>query len=176
MLSVVILDIHGISFFLFFLLSCNGGPYHASCNNQSKHIPAGMKVKSAILFSMFLIILSRPLLRNIPELVRTLQNKTLWEGIYKKKWTSHFSLKNSLGLCKPAVLTLTSCAVNHSWFFHVGLSKFDQVLTFIFGLVGNIVIKEKWIIYTERKVCTFYNHLLDARQDFSANYTVKFKH
>lgn len=36
-------------------------------------IPTGIKEKLAILFSMLLIILSRPLLRNIPELVRTLQ-------------------------------------------------------------------------------------------------------
>lgn len=36
-------------------------------------VPTGMKVKSAILFSMSLMILSRPLLKNIPELVRTLQ-------------------------------------------------------------------------------------------------------
>lgn len=35
-------------------------------------LPTGMKVKSASLFSMSLIILSWPLLRNIPELVRTL--------------------------------------------------------------------------------------------------------
>ena len=36
-------------------------------------IPTGMNVKSAILFSISLTILSCPLLRNIPELVRTLQ-------------------------------------------------------------------------------------------------------
>lgn len=35
-------------------------------------LPTGMKVKSAILFSMSLIVLSRPLARNVPELVRTL--------------------------------------------------------------------------------------------------------
>lgn len=40
-------------------------------------VPTGMKVKSAILFSMSLMILSRPLLKNIPELVRTLQIKML---------------------------------------------------------------------------------------------------
>jgi len=38
-----------------------------------KLIPTGMKVKSAILLSIFWIILSCPLFRNIPELVRTLQ-------------------------------------------------------------------------------------------------------
>lgn len=38
-------------------------------------IPTGIKAKSAILFSMFLMILSRPLFKNIPELVRTLQKK-----------------------------------------------------------------------------------------------------
>lgn len=36
------------------------------------YIPTGIKVKSAILFSMVLITLSRPLARNVPELVRTL--------------------------------------------------------------------------------------------------------
>lgn len=37
-----------------------------------KSLPIGMNVKSAILFSMLLMILSCPLFRNIPELVRTL--------------------------------------------------------------------------------------------------------
>jgi len=36
-----------------------------------------MKVKSAILFSIALITLSRPLWRNMPELVRTLHTHTL---------------------------------------------------------------------------------------------------
>lgn len=35
-------------------------------------LPTGRKVKLAIFFSMFLIILSRPLAKNVPELVRTL--------------------------------------------------------------------------------------------------------
>ena len=38
-------------------------------------IPAGIKEKSAILFSTSLTSLSRPLLKNIPELVRTLKKK-----------------------------------------------------------------------------------------------------
>ena len=41
--------------------------------NSSILIPTGINVKSAIRFSMSLMILSRPLLKNIPELVRTLQ-------------------------------------------------------------------------------------------------------
>lgn len=50
------------------------------------YIPAGMKVKSAILFSISLIVLSRPLGRNVPELVRTLQIKgiTEWRKIKYK--------------------------------------------------------------------------------------------
>lgn len=44
-------------------------------------LPAGRKVKSAIFFSIFLIILSRPLAKNVPELVRTL----LIEGRGKRK-------------------------------------------------------------------------------------------
>lgn len=43
------------------------------------HIPTGIKVKSAILCSMVLMILSRPLARNVPELVRTLRDM---ENIY----------------------------------------------------------------------------------------------
>ena len=35
-------------------------------------IPTGIKVKSEILFSIVLMTLSRPLARNVPELVRTL--------------------------------------------------------------------------------------------------------
>lgn len=40
------------------------------------YLPTGMKVKSAILFSIVCTTLSRPLFRNIPELVRTLHAKT----------------------------------------------------------------------------------------------------
>lgn len=38
-------------------------------------IPIGKKVKSASLFSMSLTILSRPLAKNVPELVLTLNAK-----------------------------------------------------------------------------------------------------
>jgi hypothetical protein len=55
-------------------------------------IPTGMKVKSAILFSTSLTILSRPLLRNIPELVRTLKKGCLLSYIlyleYNFPWKS----------------------------------------------------------------------------------------
>lgn len=39
------------------------------------HIPTGMKVKSAILFSMVRTTLSRPLAKKVPELVRTLYER-----------------------------------------------------------------------------------------------------
>ena len=47
------------------------------------YLPMGMNVKSAILFSMFLMILSCPLFRNIPELVRTLWTWHCTEKSYK---------------------------------------------------------------------------------------------
>jgi len=47
--------------------------------------PTGIKVKSAILFSIFLTISSPPLSRNAPELVRTLNAK----GICKQKVNHH---------------------------------------------------------------------------------------
>jgi len=47
---------------------------------ESGHIPTGMKVKSAILFSIALTILSCPLWRNMPELVRTLHTRTLHDA------------------------------------------------------------------------------------------------
>jgi hypothetical protein len=42
---------------------------------ERKNVPTGMKVKSAILFSILLIILSCPLMIKVPELVRTLNIK-----------------------------------------------------------------------------------------------------
>lgn len=48
-----------------------------SQNKYPNHIPTGMNVKSAILFSMVWMILSCPLLRNMPELVRTLKKKNI---------------------------------------------------------------------------------------------------
>lgn len=56
-----------------------------------KYVPIGIKVKSAILFSMFLTILSRPLARNVPELVLTLNVK----GIsYDKVWHQQNGINN----------------------------------------------------------------------------------
>jgi len=42
-----------------------------------KNTPTGIKVKSAILFSIFLRILSCPLLIKVPELVRALYAKEI---------------------------------------------------------------------------------------------------
>jgi len=69
-----------------------------------KNKPTGIKVKSAILFSIFFTILSAPLLRKAPELVRSLNTKWIckhktchiWSAngdqnkkneIYIKHWT-----------------------------------------------------------------------------------------
>jgi hypothetical protein len=40
-----------------------------------KNVPTGIKVTSDILFSIFLTILSYPIGRKVPELVRTLNTK-----------------------------------------------------------------------------------------------------
>ena len=51
----------------------NDEDYYIRFSKFSKYVPTGMNVKSAILFSIALMILSRPLGRNVPELVRTLK-------------------------------------------------------------------------------------------------------
>lgn len=48
------------------------------------HIPTGKNVKSDILFSIALMTLSRPLWRNMPELVRTLLAKGLIRKLESK--------------------------------------------------------------------------------------------
>lgn len=67
-------------------------------------------------------------------------------GKRKKSYVKGFSMRNSAlpyshskqhANCIPAVLTLTSRTINNSWLYHVRLSKFNQVLTFIFGLLEN---------------------------------------
>jgi hypothetical protein len=44
---------------------------------EKKNLPTGIKVKSAILFSIFLTILSCPLSIKVPELVLTLNTKVI---------------------------------------------------------------------------------------------------
>lgn len=64
------------------------------------HIPTGMKAKSAILFSMFWTILSRPLVRKVPELVRTLHVKDISKVCNCKPITRIHKRKSKLHLCK----------------------------------------------------------------------------
>ena len=75
--------------------------HHMADHNVQKnyllhHIPTGMKVKSAILFSMFLIILSWPLFKNAPELVRTLCTNSkvhTSEHMPSRIWEKHHMLR-----------------------------------------------------------------------------------
>lgn len=121
---------------------------------HTKLVPTGMKVKSAILFSIFWIVLSFPLFKNIPELVRTLQtgdtsrvmhyHYTLFSNI----WSTiiGISTKNT---CKdkPALCTLSSRAINNTWFFHERLGKIDHVLTlffWLFKMIGRMKISKQY--------------------------------
>ena len=52
-------------------------------------------MKSAIFFSMFLIILSRPLARNVPELVRTLNMKVTKGITYEGKFFKYNNNNNN---------------------------------------------------------------------------------
>ena len=67
-----------------------------------KYVPTGIKVKSAILFSIFLTILSRPLARKVPELVRTLNVK----GIYIGKVHHQRSVRGSLNKQKISIFNI----------------------------------------------------------------------
>jgi len=49
--------------------------FEKSGKRDRKYIPTGIKVKSAILFSIFLTVLSCPLTKKVPELVRLLNGK-----------------------------------------------------------------------------------------------------
>lgn len=105
------------------------------------YIPTGMKVKSAILFSMVRTILSCPLWRNVPELVRTLRRRCF-------RWRMNLDT-----MCMyeklPAVFTLASFTINNSWFYHMRCSKFNQILTFPFRLQKKSSVW--WVICTKQK-------------------------
>jgi len=90
-----------------------------------KNKPAGIKVKSAILFSIFFIILSLPLLRKAPELVRSLNTKWvckhkachIWSAsgnrnkkdeIYIKHWTQRKKKSNPRSTLFPVSLSITA--------------------------------------------------------------------
>lgn len=89
-------------------------------------------MKSAIRFSIPWMILSCPLAKKVPELVRTLQFQT-WEmsgkrilhGVHNPSvydMDKDGSVNN-----KPAIFAFSSCTVHNCWLYHAGFRQVNQM-------------------------------------------------
>lgn len=146
-------SLHKFSVFFFFfnymINLCNVRNLHnmfAELVKERKNIPTGTWVKSAILFSIFLTVLSRPLAKRVPKLVLSLNSKEQVKTGFNFKWKAEDILLSTLNSKdtwseslrrenpRPASFNYPSFSFNNGRPLHVWLGYIDQIFTFLLRL------------------------------------------